>query len=128
MKKLTYISAILLVLITAGCTSSNVPPAHAHEPISLTEAQADQIMLISIRQTWPDMSPGKLTDGRLGYSLELQRGLDVDRVTAIAVPTEGKYKFSVWATSLTSGETDTEARDELIRLIIANAETVGEFQ
>jgi hypothetical protein len=128
MKKLTYISAILLVLITAGCTSSNVPPAHAHEPITLTETQADQIMLISIRQTWPDMSPGKLTDGRLGYSLELQRGLDVDRVTAIAVPTEGKYKFSVWATSLTSGETDTEARDELIRLIIANAETVGEFQ
>ena len=128
MKTFTYISAILLVLINVGCTSTNVPPAHAHEPVTLTEQQADQIILISIRQTWPEVFAGKLDDGRLGYTFELQRGLNVDRVTAIAVPTEGKYKFSVWATSLTSGETDTEARDELTRLIISNAQTVGEFQ
>ena len=128
MKTLTYISAILLVLINVGCTSTNVPPAHVHEPVTLTADQADQIILISIRQTWPEVSAGKLTDGRLGYTFELQRGMDVDRVTAIAVPTEDKYKFTVWATSLTSGETDTEARDDLIRLIIANAQTVGEFQ
>ena len=129
MKQFAASTVLLVTLLLTGCASKQPErESPAHEPFSVTEEQADQIMLVSIQQLWPDIYPGKLVDGRLGYQFELQRGANGDRVTAIAIPVEDKFKFSVWSASLTSAETDVEASNKLFRLIIQNAGIVGEFQ
>ena len=129
MKQLATITVVFIALFTIGCASTETKPAHIHDPFTLSAEQADQIIYISIKNTWPDVIPGRLIDGRLGYSMEVPSGQDSDRVTAIAIPVgSDQYKFEVWAVSLTSGTTDTATRDKLILNIISNAKTVAEFQ
>lgn len=129
MRQFAATIAIVATLLLAGCAASQPEPeSPPHDPFSVTAEQADQIMLVSIQQLWPDIYPGKLADGRVGYQFELQRGANADRVTAVAIPVEGKFKFTVWSVSLTSADTNVEASNRLFRLIVQNAGVVGEFQ
>lgn len=128
MKPLASAIVVLMTLVLTSCASQPEAISPAHEPFSVTAEQADQIILISIQQLWPDVYPGKLVDGRLGYQFDLQREANADRITAIAIPVENKFKFSVWSATLTSAETDVESTNRLFRLILKNAGVVGEFQ
>lgn len=128
MKKLVLIYPLVIALIISGCASNDTKSVHAHDPFNLTAEQADRIILVSIQKAWPDVIPGKITDGRIGYTFDLYRGTTSDQVTAIAIPVDVRYKFDVWSVSITSGETDAAALNKLMYEIVDNAEIVSEFQ
>ena len=124
MKHKKHYLLFVLVLLVSGCVSTSNTRESSEGPFSLTAEQADQVILRSIQQGWPDKEPERVGSDSIGYKFKVWFAIDHDVVTAEAIPVaNSQYDFYV-RNKGTAPAVGDPARHKLIDLLIENAKNL----